>query len=311
MIRTLLFVAVVGATVAVVTAQEQPDPTPVSAPPPEGSAPPPIGLVVTPDPRLPAELQAVVEAERSFSKRCAEVGIRDSFLEFFAPDAIYFNPEPNLARPDFEARRSSKTPSLQWEPQQVLLSRSGTLAVSTGPSQVKDQDKTMHGQFVSVWQRQPNGEWKVVLDIGTRRPGGTEEPADFKVLDAPPPQPGATFAEPKKQALLAYERRRFARKHSLREIYEFLAAPEARFHREGIRPLIGQASYLRYLATLDDTRINNVQVGGGVSGTLGYTYGYSELLAKRGRSQRGYYVRAWRWDGAGWTLLIDVLRSPE
>jgi hypothetical protein len=51
---------------------------------------------------LLAEARIVAQTERAFSARCAENGIRDSFLEYFASNAIHFEPEPRLARPDLE-----------------------------------------------------------------------------------------------------------------------------------------------------------------------------------------------------------------
>jgi len=39
--------------------------------------------------------EVVAQTESAFSARCSEIGIRDSFLEYFAADAIHFDPGPD------------------------------------------------------------------------------------------------------------------------------------------------------------------------------------------------------------------------
>jgi hypothetical protein len=51
-----------------------------------------------------------------------------------------------------------------WEPEQVEVLDSGTLALSSGP--VYDPDHKRIGTFNSVWRREPGGKWKIVFDKG-------------------------------------------------------------------------------------------------------------------------------------------------
>ena len=43
---------------------------------------------------LQTELDAIVQAEKAFSRTSVEKGMRDSFVEFLAADGILFRPEP-------------------------------------------------------------------------------------------------------------------------------------------------------------------------------------------------------------------------
>jgi hypothetical protein len=45
-------------------------------------------------PRLPRALTATIDAERAVARRAWEVGVRDSFLEYFADDAVRFDDAP-------------------------------------------------------------------------------------------------------------------------------------------------------------------------------------------------------------------------
>src|SRR5205809_6101490 len=84
----------------------------------------------------PAALAAMVEAERAFAKRASEVGVRDSFLEFFADDAIRFAEAPGPAKA-FMKGLPSQPPSvveLSWEPRFGDAAASGELGYLTGPA---------------------------------------------------------------------------------------------------------------------------------------------------------------------------------
>lgn len=61
-----------------------------------------------------------------------------------------------------------------WAPDEVVVIGDGTLATSTGP--VRDPSGKLIARFRSVWRREADGRWLIVLDRG--------EPAD-------PPKPGS------------------------------------------------------------------------------------------------------------------------
>jgi hypothetical protein len=101
----------------------------------------------------------VAQTERQFSARCAEIGIRDSFLEYFAIDAIHFEPGPRLAHPDLEGESRSTAFRLTWEPKIIRISSSGQLAVSTGPYLLQNKTgKQSFGYFLSIWKQQSAGD---------------------------------------------------------------------------------------------------------------------------------------------------------
>jgi ketosteroid isomerase-like protein len=60
---------------------------------------------------------------------------------------------------------------LQWEPERADIAASGDLGWTTGRfvSEGPGPDGTtvrVEGIYVSIWRLQPDGTWKVVMDLG-------------------------------------------------------------------------------------------------------------------------------------------------
>ena len=120
-----------------------------------------IALLGSPALAQGADPTPVVAAERAFAARAAEVGVGPSFVEFAAPDAIVFAPDPVNARQVYGARPAGKPPKeggtlLAWWPLWAGIARSGDLGFTTGPAEVNGK-RTVH--FFTVWARQPDGGW--------------------------------------------------------------------------------------------------------------------------------------------------------
>lgn len=116
-----------------------------------------------------AELQAQVrEAERAFAKTMAD---RDhaAFVSFLSDEAVFFGPQAVRRgkkavaqgwKPHFEGPKAP----FSWEPESVEVLDSGTIALSSGP--VRDPAGKRVGTFNSVWRREADGRWEVILDKG-------------------------------------------------------------------------------------------------------------------------------------------------
>src|SRR5262245_36859631 len=134
-----------------------------------------LGAVDAP---VPPALAAMAQTERDFAAECRKVGMRDSFLRYFADEALFFVPQPVN-----EKEALSKRPSvpfaqrqLTWEPRLGDVASSGDLGWLTGPSEllVPDPSKPNAGPqnqtYLSVWRKPPSGDWRVIIDIGVAEP---------------------------------------------------------------------------------------------------------------------------------------------
>jgi len=110
----------------------------------------------------------VRRAEIAFAKTMAD---RDhaAFATFLADEAIFSSPTRVLrGSKDVAAGwkrfyEGTEAP-FSWEPDQIQVLDSGTLALSSGP--VRNGAGKRIGTFNSVWRREPGGTWKVVIDHG-------------------------------------------------------------------------------------------------------------------------------------------------
>jgi ketosteroid isomerase-like protein len=113
-------------------------------------------------------LDSLVAAERAFAARSVEKGVRDAFLEYLAEDGVIFRPLATHGRQSWESRGSVAT-TLMWEPACAEVSAAGDLGYTTGPWESRPNDPqrpTGYGHYVSVWQKQAGGSWRVAVDIG-------------------------------------------------------------------------------------------------------------------------------------------------
>ena len=264
---------------------------------------------------LPQALTQMVEAERAFAARALVIGWKQAFLEYFAPDALGFDDgKVGLAR-DQIAKNPDPPPDLQlmWEPRFGDVSGSGDLGFLTGPVQnvraSRDGGKPRYSNYASVWKRQRDGSFKVVMDVGINTPGPvTFAPGFTRVpqknrftsdYDETTPPLGTA------DSLLNAELRR-----SPARAYRPNLAVFARLHRPNAMPIVGDSRILQWLATQPafttaDTRFAEAAR----SGDLGYTWGSYTRKSARGANETGFYVRVWMRERNGqWKLALDVLQ---
>lgn len=112
--------------------------------------------------------EEVFSTERAFAKTMVD---RDhaAFVSFLASETVFFSGEKPLRGAEAVAAwwkkyYAGKDAPFSWEPAQVEVLDSGTLALSTGP--VRDPSGRETGTFTSIWRREGPGTWRIVFDKG-------------------------------------------------------------------------------------------------------------------------------------------------
>jgi ketosteroid isomerase-like protein len=254
--------------------------------------------------------EEMAQTERAFAQRAQEVSVHQAFIEFFADDAVSFQSgQPASAQAQMRQRpiqRRDPNVLFWWEPRYGDIAASGDLGWLTGPVRTGRRDvpgKVRHGNYASIWKRQPDGRFKVVIDIGTDPPG--EVPFAAGLTRMPPAirYTGDEIAPLARASLLAADRRfNIAARVSLAGAYANAAAAAIRIHRSGRLPVEGREAALTWVKSQPGITAESLYAETAASADLGYTWGSQDS---------GHYVRVWARDASGtWLVALD-LSAPK
>jgi ketosteroid isomerase-like protein len=262
---------------------------------------------------IPPALAEMADAERAFAATAREKGIRDAFLEFFADDAMF---APGSGRAKDQLRKQPAQPfsvrELVWEPRTGDVARSGELGWLTGPGTLTNHagpDKTpRYTNYLSIWRREPDGRWKVFIDVGTNLNAPATFAPGFVRFAFPRRYEGKTDKASAGESLLAADRAFNARLEAAGAATAFVEvlAPGARVHREGVGALTEAAAVKAWLVQhAAGMTATTTTAEAAASGDLGYSYGSYRTAAG---SKPGAYLRVWTREAGGrWLVVADVL----
>ncbi len=256
-------------------------------------------------------LQSLVKAEKNFAQRSVEKGVRDAFVANLADDAIVFDPKPVNGKQLYLKRPTSDT-QLNWQPIFADVARAGDMGYTTGPWEYKkskgDEKPSAYGQFVSVWKKQPDGKWKVVLDGGIDNPAPVNKQPPVEVLPNELASRDKIDLKTARRELAAAEKEFDAA--SAKDAGVALidaAAPNIRVFRSGRFPAVGRDA-AQLMLGYDHGKLKAKAAGGGISRSGDLAYSYGEYTNERlDGVEHGYFVTVWRMSmGRDWKLAVDV-----
>lgn len=263
-------------------------------------------------------LQGLIDAERAFSAMSEEKGVREAFLTYLADDSIVFRPKPVPGKAAYENMPTASSAVLTWNPEYAEISCAGDLGFTTGPYQARDRatrDRPPRfGHYVSVWERQANGEWKVSLDAGISHPQPGMEPGTVASLpEGAPRRRGPRVDRNSERTELLNEEARFAqvaRSKSLMEAYLDFAADDVRLCRDGALPVLGKTALLKTIS-VSSRKYDWGPADAVVSSTgdLGYVFGEAEGVSadKDAPFETSSFLRIWRrLASGGWRIALDL-----
>lgn len=121
--------------------------------------------------------QAIWKADEEFSRVTGEKRLA-GFLSFIAEDFQTVRPNsPLVGKKEFGEGWSKllndPAAKIAWKPLLALVSKSGDLGYTVGSYEITRQDDkgtraAGSGKYVTIWRKQKDGSWKVVLDTGVQ-----------------------------------------------------------------------------------------------------------------------------------------------
>lgn len=248
-------------------------------------------------------LASLIAAERGFARDAGRIGLTSAFKLHAASDAILFRPGPTPALAELTRQGDAHGIELEWAPGVAAVSRSADLGFTTGPYRMRHDGKRLHGQYLTIWQREKGGRWKWYLDFGLP-PIAEEKPTAFPtdVRDIGPAR-GTAIDAAARQPLEAVEDglNRSLEAGDWGELVTLLTD-----HGMVLRPRLGVLSKSEAAKMLPDRKaiVGSERLGMRVAeaGDLAVSFG---RLDRGADAPAAYYVRVWRRDAAGWALLAD------
>jgi ketosteroid isomerase-like protein len=144
----------------------------------EAQLPEPSAQASTPNPLLDSTMKPgkmlLFDLEARFAKDVAEHG-GAAFAEWFADDGVVLG---NGATPVVgkvaiakSAAWSPKDYQLTWTPTDAAMGPSGDMGYTWGHFEGHSKDAngnpvSTSGRYMTIWRKQPDGNWKVILDAG-------------------------------------------------------------------------------------------------------------------------------------------------
>lgn len=126
---------------------------------------------------IAAETAALMAADIAFAELSVASTPKQAFAAYMAPDGMML---PRGSEGAIEGHENivalfgpDGDPGYQllWQPQFAEVAVAGDMGWTWGQYQVvADGVQTSSGKYVNVWKKQPDGTWKVRVDVGNQRP---------------------------------------------------------------------------------------------------------------------------------------------
>ena len=268
---------------------------------------------------LSPNAQGLVGAERAFALLARETNTRAAFLAYLTDESITFGQGLHKGKAR-ELASPANDNLLEWAPAFVDVAASGDFGYDLGPWQYRahrtDPAPIAWGTFVTIWKKQPDGAWRVALDLGTSHHPSAEALADVVPATSTfkPAKVDAARAANPRADLLDAERALISRCAEIGpDAFPATLSTEARLYRPGMSPALSPGAIKIFIETPCDGVCPIYELIDGEtasSGDLGYVYGWvttTATAAGKTETKRSNYLRIWkREDGRSWRVVVDV-----
>ncbi|WP_333819084.1 DUF4440 domain-containing protein [Ohtaekwangia sp.] len=255
------------------------------------------------------DLQSLVEAERAFSRQAKEKNTRDAFLANITDESIGFYTNTTKMKEHWE-KTPAGTEWLYWVPVYADIAASGDFGYTTGPWSyhiTKSDKATAFGEYITVWKKQPDGRWKILIDAGTSHdsyPVDGHEVKTSSLAPQPSKKGNKNFLDE-----LTEQEASFAKEVPADGLKAFThhASSEVRFYRKGHLPLTTVEDICKSSDVITYTPMGT-QVSS--SGDLGFSYGRVTVVKHEDGSQNtnsSNYLRIWKKEKDTWKIVIDLI----
>lgn len=267
-------------------------------------------IILSQKKELQTEFDSMIKSEIAFSKLSEEQGIKKSFLTYFSDESIVFRPEPVNGKKIYEARNEDSS-KLTWKPVYAEISSSGEIGFTTGPWKFSKDTNIAYGHFISIWKKQKDNTWKVIVDAGiphdainletsiSNFPDYNSENISSIIIDKPKVKKNLLWIE---KEISEQSQKRYSNKTFFNHFDENI-----RLYRPGYLPMEGKKNCEKFVSQSEEYLIwNTKDAGVSNAGDFGYTYGIGKSIAKDSTEEFSY-LNIWRKKNSHWKIVLNLL----
>ncbi len=123
------------------------------------------------------ERKSLLATDSAFSQMSREKGLNAAFIAF-AHDSVLKMRDGNfpiIGKKTMDSIYRSRPDTgmvLTWYPTRAEVASSGDLGYTFGNWELllPRKDTTLYGNYLSIWKKGPDGQWKYILDTGCNTP---------------------------------------------------------------------------------------------------------------------------------------------
>lgn len=246
------------------------------------------------------DASSVIRAERSFAAHAVQHGVKSAFLAFTDSTAIAMDGGQYENALEQWRQRPESDIQLIWGPQFAGASGDGASGFTTGPYYMKlpgADTLLLAGQYTTFWVRRPSGDWKYLIDFGTRFPKRLyTDPSPNPITASLTPDPQATARSAEDAFLQRYQA-------SGKAAYDDVLNEHSWLNLDRHVPVSKPDSF-RELIQRMPLAPEFRPVGSFLSAAKDLALVYGDAVYE---GRKAHYLRIWGHTPAGWKILVQVM----
>lgn len=253
------------------------------------------------------DLQAMLDAEKSFERAAADQGVKNASLGVLSDDSVVFRPTAINGKDFWKSRVESAPMMLTRKVVDYDVSSNGMMGYTTGDWRLypkgKGEDFATNGQFLTVWEKRLDGKFLATVDIGiqhdklsageTDRTSSVAKTTDSNIRGWSPADASMTFL---KMSMT---------KAGLAGAYKKFAAANIRLLIEREPPILGKKDVVsemkRYISIDFPKKVALLQAA-----DMAYTWNPCQYANSGEGTESGNCLQIWKLRDNKWWIVISV-----
>ena len=271
-----------------------------------------ISLEALAQPADPSAAREIAKIDGEYSNLSVAKGMPAASVEYFAEHGVAFAPGPVDGK-KYWAGRTNFPGTLIWQPIFAFAAGAADLGYTTGIWELRKGNEPLSlafGNYLTVWAKQRNGQWKIALDVGTENPQPSEPPPSLQLL--PPDVTAGTQPQENSRRSLQKAERQFAEAAHAgigKAILDY-ASDDIRVYREKSFPAVGLVA-AKLMLNSEHGNVSFESGGSKMSRSGDLSYSYGNYSKEHGDVvEHGIYLMIWRADMNGdWKLALNLQKK--